>query len=244
MSSHTFEPPIYQIGEYRYSVTSGIVKFKQDVIRLRAMEANLFTALVESFPEILSRQAIEQRLWSNSYATNATINQTVKGLRDSLLDTDRELIRTIPKQGYVLSIQPIITEGLKERDARDVKKGAIGPLDNDNDELMEAAILPSIKDLDGIETKNKTSNSKQVAFRLIVGLISAFVLGFLLSMSISSGQDKSLYKGHWIMFSATAEDLEKLPLIEGPTSYFVFKDQYGYKLCESVGDTLKCHFVD
>ncbi|MCK6262938.1 winged helix-turn-helix domain-containing protein [Vibrio sp. ZSDE26] len=107
MTQPALEPPIYQVAGFQYSPTSGAIKNQEDkIIRLRAREANLLTALIDSFPEVLSRQSIEDQLWKGSYATNATINQTIKALRFSLEDDQRALIRTIPKQGYVLSSKP------------------------------------------------------------------------------------------------------------------------------------------
>ena len=101
------EPPIYQVGSIEFSPTSGVVRLQGELLLLRAREANLLKALIDAFPGVLSRADIESRLWTNSYATNATINQTVKALRFSLKDESRSLIRTIPKQGYVLSRVPV-----------------------------------------------------------------------------------------------------------------------------------------
>ncbi|CAM2861642.1 winged helix-turn-helix domain-containing protein [Vibrio rarus] len=112
MSPLSLEPPIYTLGELRFSPLSGVLEVSGEKVVLRAREASLLNALIESFPEVLTRTEIEAQLWANSYATNATINQTIKSLRFSLKDEERTIIRTIPKQGYLLSKKPLIEESM------------------------------------------------------------------------------------------------------------------------------------
>lgn len=106
MSKLTLEPPVYLIGEYYYSPTSGVVSKKRVLTRLRAKESALLNALIDHFPHILSREQIVKELYENTYATDATINQLVKRLRNVMDDDLRSLIRTIPKQGYMLTVEP------------------------------------------------------------------------------------------------------------------------------------------
>ncbi|HHC7130492.1 TPA: transcriptional regulator [Vibrio parahaemolyticus] len=73
---------------------------------MKARENELLHILVKQHPLPATRDAIQRALWSNSYATDSTINQAVRTLRDDLVDTDRTLIRTIPKTGYILGASP------------------------------------------------------------------------------------------------------------------------------------------
>ncbi|MCK8085856.1 winged helix-turn-helix domain-containing protein [Vibrio sp. 1CM8B] len=110
MTKLTLEPPIYLIGEYLYSSTSGVLSKDNNLTRLRAKESALLNALIKRVPEVLSRENIVQELYENTYATDATINQLVKRLRKALGDDQRSFIRTIPKQGYLLAIAPKLIE--------------------------------------------------------------------------------------------------------------------------------------
>ena len=121
------EPPIYKVGDLYYSPTSAVIDNQGERCRLRAREANLFHELIKTFPEVLSRSSIEETLWKDSYATNATINQTVKALRFSLQDADRTLIRTIPKQGYVLAVAPILEEDIAQQKTHEPKVEVFKP---------------------------------------------------------------------------------------------------------------------
>ncbi|GEA51023.1 hypothetical protein VIN01S_18270 [Vibrio inusitatus NBRC 102082] len=121
MTEPSLEPPVYKIGELRFSPLSGVLELSGEKVVLRAREANLLNALIQSFPEVLSRTEIEAQLWKDSYATNATINQTIKSLRFSLKDEERIIIRTIPKQGYLLSKKPAVEETSDHLQTKDAK---------------------------------------------------------------------------------------------------------------------------
>lgn len=110
MSKLTLEPPIYNLGELLFSPTSSVIKKEGELSKIRAKECELLRELVSMFPNVLSRENIVEHLYSNTYATDATINQLVKRLRVSIDDHDRSLILTIPKQGYQLSVCPKVVE--------------------------------------------------------------------------------------------------------------------------------------
>lgn len=96
----------YRFEDFNYSPTEGvIVKDNQRTI-LKGRENELLHLLVKAHPYVVTRETIQETLWSNSYTTDATINQAVKTLRDDLYDNDRTLIRTIPKTGYILGASP------------------------------------------------------------------------------------------------------------------------------------------
>ncbi len=106
MNQPQLEHPVYQIGHFQFSPISGVIVIENSTVRLRAKEAAMLAALVQSFPETLTREVIENTLYKNTYATNATINQVVKRLRAEISDEKRNVIRIVPKYGYVLSVTP------------------------------------------------------------------------------------------------------------------------------------------
>ncbi|MEZ8964173.1 MULTISPECIES: winged helix-turn-helix domain-containing protein [Vibrio] len=114
MTKLTLEPPVYLIGEYLYSSTSGVLSKNQVLTQLRAKESALLNALIKRVPDVLSRENIVKELYENTYATDVTINQLVKRLRTALGDDKRSLIRTIPKTGYLLAIEPKLVKNNTE----------------------------------------------------------------------------------------------------------------------------------
>ena len=114
MTKLTLEPPVYLIGEYLYSSTSGVLSKNQVLTQLRAKESALLNALIKRVPDVLSRENIVKELYENTYATDVTINQLVKRLRTALGDDKRSLIRTIPKTGNLLAIEPKLVKNNTE----------------------------------------------------------------------------------------------------------------------------------
>ena len=229
MTQPFLEPPIYQLAGFQYSPTSGAIKNRQgNVVRLRAREANLLTALIDSFPEILSRQAIEEKLWKGSYATNATINQTIKALRFSLEDDQRALIRTIPKQGYVLSSKPHILDHETE----------LPPL--------TATVSPDEADKGDDVTDNEEphnpspslfSSNQWIALAAIS--LSLFMVAYL--GVFHSGFDRISQKVgvHWVLFDATNQEIEKLNLSSDEPS-IILKEQESYRICQEIEGVTLC----
>lgn len=129
MTKLTLEPPVYLIGEYLYSSTSGVLSKNQTLTQLRAKESALLNALIKRVPDALSRDNIVKELYENTYATDVTINQLVKRLRTALGDDQRSLIRTIPKTGYLLAIAPKLVKN--STDTYSVEATFIAP-DGDN----------------------------------------------------------------------------------------------------------------
>lgn len=240
MSLLSLEPPVYQVGDILYSPTSGAIEKQGEINRLRAREANLFLALIDSFPEVLSRKEIEERLWKDSYATNATINQTIKALRFSLCDEQRTLIRTIPKQGYVLATKPIVAQWEEPSTESTPNNNETSPL----------------KDV-GAQSKVDNSSFKQEASLRLSSLFSinqwAAVLAFaiavfaLASSGLFSDAPERIshkYKGHWILFTPSKGELESLHLEQYSTPQFVLKTNNGYRMCTNVERGLKCYIAD
>ncbi len=178
MTKLILEPPVFLIGDYSYSQTSGVVSKNNVLTQLRAKESALLNALIEHFPNILSREQIVKELYEGSYATDATINQLVKRLRQALDDHQRSLIRTIPKQGYMLTSAPLPIE------IEPVKAHTIPPkyLNGDHGTLNTNDI--NLEELQRIASGNHQPASKTQerlfgAFA-VIGSLAALLAGYTL----------------------------------------------------------------
>ncbi|MGF1724737.1 winged helix-turn-helix domain-containing protein [Photobacterium nomapromontoriensis] len=103
---HGLQSDHYQFDDFLYSPTEGVVVKSNQRIMLKGRENELLHILVKQHPHAATRDVIQCTLWNNSYVTDSTINQAIKTLRDDLNDTERTLIRTIPKTGYILGASP------------------------------------------------------------------------------------------------------------------------------------------
>ncbi|SBT14926.1 winged helix-turn-helix domain-containing protein [Vibrio celticus] len=233
------EPPIYKVGELYYSPTSAVIDNQGERSRLRAREANLFHELIKTFPEVLSRSLIEETLWKDSYATNATINQTVKALRFSLEDVDRTMIRTIPKLGYVLAVAPQLEESIAQQTPDDSntsepqadKQQAIekAKVDDENTEQQKASIpqniIPSVS-------------------ALLAVAIATFAQAASGVFTASNERISHQYGNHWILFNATEQELKSLPLKGYDPAMYVIKHESSYRTCTEVKGVLECKKIE
>ncbi|MCY9824552.1 winged helix-turn-helix domain-containing protein [Vibrio chagasii] len=214
----SLEPPVYNLGHLNFSPTSGVVETPGGKTLLRAREANLLTALIDSFPDVLSRTEIEAKLWKDSYATNATINQTVKALRFSLQDENRSVIRTIPKQGYVLSVAPKIQEEVK---------------DTYNIEPAEA-VLP--------EAPPSPKNQTLIAVSLVVVALSfiAFIAGYSITRSKPLDRVSHMYKNDWYLSSEIPMEFKEAFSSGEHETRYIMKTNDGYRICVNEDKELTC----
>ena len=227
MAKLCLEPPIYKVGDLYYSPTSAVVENQGELSRLRAREANLFYELIKTFPDVLSRTSIEQTLWKDSYATNATINQTVKALRFSLQDVDRTLIRTIPKQGYVLSAAPQIEDSYGQTIVEEPKQTERLP----SDSKQEDTLAPK-------------SNVVQSVTTILVIAIASFALSASGVFVSKPNRISQQYGKHWILFNATEQELSALPVKQNESTKYITKHESFYRVCSETTGVLECQKID
>ncbi|EPZ8125449.1 winged helix-turn-helix domain-containing protein [Yersinia enterocolitica] len=109
------------------------------VIKIRNKESEVLSLLCFHYPDVLSREDIEKKIWSESYVTDNTLTQTISNLRHALNDKKHELVTTIPKKGYCLGVKPNFTA-------------------NDSSEISS---VPQTEVLDSLANNTTESLSKQ-----------------------------------------------------------------------------------
>lgn len=67
---------------------------------LRSKEYQILRLLLKHAPKCVSRRDISSQVWSGTYSADATINQTIKSIRQKLGDHNFSLIQTVPRVGY------------------------------------------------------------------------------------------------------------------------------------------------
>ena len=93
----------YFFGELRLSVQQQILYKDQSPILLAPLAFKILQVLVENAGEVVSREALRDRIWPNSYVEEAGLSKNISVLRSTLRPYfDEEFIRTWPKRGYQL----------------------------------------------------------------------------------------------------------------------------------------------
>jgi len=70
--------------------------------RLRWKEYQILSVLVQRSPEAVSRTDLISQIWKGTYCSDSTINQTIKSIRQKIGDEKHEIIKTIPRIGYII----------------------------------------------------------------------------------------------------------------------------------------------
>ncbi|ATM87207.1 transcriptional regulator [Yersinia massiliensis] len=97
------------IGNIKFTPDKRILNKGGVVVKMRNKESEVLHLLCHHYPSTLSREDLEKEIWGDSYVTDNTLTQTISNLRHALDDKDHELVMTIPKKGYCISTQPILT---------------------------------------------------------------------------------------------------------------------------------------
>ena len=83
---------------------------KGEVTRLEPRLMKLLGLLVDKPGEVITREFIIKQVWDDYPGANEGLNQAISSLRKLLADGNKEIIQTLPKQGYsfhgLISWQP------------------------------------------------------------------------------------------------------------------------------------------
>ena len=96
-----------KLGEVIFWPSKRLLLKQGTSFKLRYKESETLFLLCQRYPNAVSRQEFEKTVWSEGYVIAHTITQTIKSLRTALGDLDRELVVTLPKQGYALNLMPL-----------------------------------------------------------------------------------------------------------------------------------------
>lgn len=136
------------IGNIIFTPLKRTLNKNGDITKIRNKEAEVLSLLCSHYPEALSREDIEGKIWGGSYVTDNTLTQTISNLRHALDDKEHEIVTTIPKRGYCIGIKPDFTtntsvNGLSNTDrdlSEDISNGLANSI-SENTSLTNKVII-------------------------------------------------------------------------------------------------------
>jgi two-component system, OmpR family, copper resistance phosphate regulon response regulator CusR len=100
---HTIKQAVIQVDDLIVDTSSKVVKRNNKEIALTGREYKLLEALVTHTGQILSRQAIQERVWLDEQSVSNTVDVFIKNLRKKIDDgAETKLIHTVHGLGYTL----------------------------------------------------------------------------------------------------------------------------------------------
>ena len=99
--------PTYRFGEFTLDVARGFVLRGAKALKLRPKVYETLKYLVENPGRLIGKQELIEALWADTFVTDDSLVQCMIELRRALGDRTHQLLKTVPKRGYVFAA-PII----------------------------------------------------------------------------------------------------------------------------------------
>ena len=213
-------PRRFAFADFVLSPQDGTLVHRGHKVRLQDQPLRLLALLVEHAGEVVTREEIQARLWSeNTYvefdkSLRVAVNKVREALRDS---ADRpSYIETVPRRGYRF-IAPVTTVGVNSVSSSSLETGPSEPIpQSEEDSAAPATIAPLVtprKEAHAAETWNRLG-PRRVRIWLICGVI------FLLAVSVLGF---TLYRRQ-SPFQLSAQDAIVVADFEDSTGDAVFND--------------------
>jgi predicted ATPase/DNA-binding winged helix-turn-helix (wHTH) protein len=98
---------IYRFGEFTLDIARGCVLKAEEPIKLRPKVYEALKYLVEHPGRLIGKQELMQAVWPDSFVTDDSLVQCVLELRRALGDLCQQLLKTVPRRGYLFAAEVI-----------------------------------------------------------------------------------------------------------------------------------------
>jgi predicted ATPase/DNA-binding winged helix-turn-helix (wHTH) protein len=122
-------PLNYQFGEFTLDPARGCVLKAGEEIKLRPKVYETLKYLVEHPGRLIGKQELMQAVWPDSFVTDDSLVQCTLELRRALDDRSQQLLRTVPRRGYLFTAA--VTEGPRSADRFPIVDPFASPHDRD-----------------------------------------------------------------------------------------------------------------
>jgi len=106
----TDRQPLYRFGDFVLDTSRGVLLENDVEVFLRPQSVMVLQVLLENHGRLVSKDELHDRVWGRKAVTDDSLAQCLVDIRRALRDTDRKLIRTLPRRGYSfeakVSIEP------------------------------------------------------------------------------------------------------------------------------------------
>src|SRR6266542_1626733 len=97
----------YQFGEFTLDVARGCVLKAGEEIKLRPKVYETLKYLVEHPGRLIGKPELMQAVWPDAFVTDDSLVQCTLELRRALDDRSQQLLKTVPRRGYLFTAEVI-----------------------------------------------------------------------------------------------------------------------------------------
>jgi predicted ATPase/DNA-binding winged helix-turn-helix (wHTH) protein len=104
-------PSAYYFGEFTLDVGKGCVLKGQEEVKLRPKVFEALQYFVQNSGRLIGKQELIQAIWPDSFVTDDSLVQCTVELRRALDDREQQLLKTVPRRGYVFTAEVTQAKG-------------------------------------------------------------------------------------------------------------------------------------
>jgi TolB-like protein/DNA-binding winged helix-turn-helix (wHTH) protein/predicted negative regulator of RcsB-dependent stress response len=95
----------YFFGEFTLNVTRGCLLRGGDEVKLRPKSFAVLEYLVENSGRLISKEQLIRAAWVETAVTDDSLVKCLKDIRQALNDQAQEIIKTVPRRGYIFAAE-------------------------------------------------------------------------------------------------------------------------------------------
>ena len=111
MSATSSEFQSYRFDSFTLDTGRGALLKEGLEIKLRRQSFEVLKLLVANAGILVSREQLQQAIWGDQVVTDDSLAQCLIDVRKALGDSDRKIVRTVPRRGYIF--EAVVTESAR-----------------------------------------------------------------------------------------------------------------------------------
>jgi DNA-binding winged helix-turn-helix (wHTH) protein/Tol biopolymer transport system component len=101
---------IYSFDEFRLDLTRGALFRGTVELKLRPKSFEVLRYLTENHGRLVGKEELFATVWPDTAVTDDSLVQCLKDIRQALDDVGQEIIKTVPRRGYIFEKKTVYTE--------------------------------------------------------------------------------------------------------------------------------------
>ena len=97
------DPITYRFGEFTLDLARGGFFRSGEEVKLRPKVFEVLKYLVENSGRLIGKEELAKAIWPDSFVTDDSLVQCTVELRRALKDPDQQIVKTIPRRGYLFA---------------------------------------------------------------------------------------------------------------------------------------------
>ena len=96
---------VFEFGQFKLDIARGCLLKRGEEIKLRPKVFEALKYLVENPGRLIGKKELIQAVWPDTFVTDDSLVQCTVELRRALDDQAQQLLKTVPRRGYVFAAE-------------------------------------------------------------------------------------------------------------------------------------------